>query len=199
MENQLWAKELDEALDVYEKEQEKKEKNVEEENKNDEDERFKVEDPRSANWCFRKMKALEEKEKEIEKIAKEEINRIKEWKKEETEKLERSYNFFEGLLYEYFLEKREEDPEFNFSSPYGRISTREQRPKWNYLNEEETIEYLKEANKKEFVRVKESLDKREFKKNFKIAGNKVIDKETGAVVPGIEIQEREDKVVIKLK
>ena len=159
------------------------------------DDRFKVQDINSANWCFRKLKAIDEKEKEVEQLAKNEIERINAWKKEELEATEGSKNYFEGLLTEYYIKQREVDEKFKLSTPYGKVSSRKQQPKWNY-EDEKVVDWLEENNEK-LIRIKKEVDKAAFKKFYEINGSNVVT-EDGEIVEGVMIEERADTVSINV-
>lgn len=158
-------------------------------------ERFTIQDLDSANWAFRKLAAIERKRKEIQELADREIERIKDWQNQEEESLNNSKEFFEGLLTEYFVRQRELDPKFKLSTPYGRVSSRKQQPKWIYDNDK-VVEWLKE-NDKELIRVKYEPDKREIKKKYEVVGNTVVT-EDGEIVEGITIENRPDSINIKV-
>lgn len=168
---------------------------IEEIEKEGEKERFKITNLESANWAFRKLKAIAEKEREIDELVEKEIERIKSWASKDKEQLDNSRKFFESLLEEYYREQREVDPKFRISTPYGRVSSRRQQPKWNY-NDRELLDWLKE-NQPELIRVKEEPNKVEIRKAFKVAGENVVT-EDGEIVEGITIEEREPKVTIKV-
>ncbi len=157
--------------------------------------RFTIQDLDSANWAFRKLAAIERKRKEIQELADREIERIKDWQNQEEESLNNSKEFFEGLLTEYFVRQRELDPKFKLSTPYGRVSSRKQQPKWIYDNDK-VVEWLKE-NDKELIRVKYEPDKREIKKKYEVVGNTVVT-EDGEIVEGITIENRPDSINIKV-
>ena len=158
-------------------------------------ERFTIKDLDSANWAFRKLAAIERKRKEIQELADREIERIKDWQNQEEESLNNSKEFFEGLLTEYFVRQKEVNPKFKLSTPYGRVSSGKQQPKWIYDNDK-VVEWLKE-NDKELIRVKYEPDKREIKKKYEVVGNTVVT-EDGEIVEGITVEERPDSINIKV-
>ncbi|NBI05790.1 host-nuclease inhibitor Gam family protein [Senegalia massiliensis] len=135
---------------------------------------FEMENINSANWALRKMQAIKIKEREVKALMNEEITRIKDWGNSELKSLEDSNNFFEGLLMKYYVEQKKIDPKFKISTPYGKVSSRKQQPKWIY-NDEKAIESLKENNVKEFIRVKEELDKVNLKKEVQVLNNVFIE------------------------
>lgn len=173
-------------------------------------ERFKITDLESANWAFRKLKAIEEKKKEIEELAnkeiepyKLEISRINEWKDTELKSFDRSIAFFNFLLEEYYREQRKLDPKFKVTTPYGKITSRKQQPKWNY-EDEKLIGYL-EHYKPELIRIKKEVNKNDFKKAVKekdgfilMDDGKVVSNETGELIEGVTVEERPDSINIKV-
>ena len=162
---------------------------VDEENIEEVKERFKITDLETANWAFRKLKAIENKKNEIEELAKKEIepykleiSRIEEWKDAELKSFDRSINFFNYLLEGYYREQRKIDPKFKVSTPYGKVTSRKQQPKWNY-EEDRLLGWLK-VNDLELVRVKEEVDKAELKKKYQVVSGNVVT-ENGEIVEGI--------------
>lgn len=160
-----------------------------------EKERFKIENLEAANWAFRKLAAIERKKKEIQELANKEIERIKAWQEQEERGLDNSKEFFEGLLTEYFAREREKDPKFKISTPYGKVTARKQQPKWNY-DEDKLVKWLKENNQN-LIRIKYEPDKNEIKKTYKIVGTNVVT-EDGEIVEGISVEERPEKITIKV-
>jgi hypothetical protein len=167
-----------------------------------EQEKFKIENLNSANWAFRKLSAIENKRKEIEELANKEIERIQEWREQETKGLDSSKEFFEGLLIEYFSIQREVDPKFKISTPYGKISARKLPDKWEY-DDKELLAYL-EAAKPDLIRIKKEVDKANLKKKvaeskeFAICDNQVVNMESGEVVSGVTVTEQPEKITIKV-
>lgn len=145
---------------------------------------FKIENLETANWAFRKLRALEEKENEIKALAEVEINRISTWKENELKQYEGVKQYFEFLLSEYFKNEKAKDKKFKLSTPYGKVTARKTN-KWTY-DEEKLKDYIK-TNDLPFIKVKEEIDKAGLKKCFKDG----INTETGEVIPGIAIEEIE--------
>lgn len=146
---------------------------------------FKLKDIEGVNWAFRKIRAYETKKAEIDDLRAKELERINLWHKKETEQLEGNMEYFKGLITEYYIKLKENDPKAKISTPNGKISSRKQT-KYNYIDEEALLSWVKE-NHKELVKVKEELDKAEFKKVFKSN----VDLNTGEIIPGLEIKEEE--------
>lgn len=159
-------------------------------------ERFKVEDLQSADWCLRKIRAGEQKKKEMQEFANAEIERIQMWLKNETAKIDDSQEFFKGLLSEYLYEQRKVDPKFKISTPNGTVSTRKKQPKWAY-DEAKLLEFLKQNGKYQYIRIKEEINKAELKKNVKAVNGKVVTEE-GEIVEGITVTEQGEELVVRV-
>lgn len=158
-------------------------------------ERFKITSLESANWAFRKLKAINKNKMEVNLLADEEMKRIKKWQEKELSQYERSENFFNFLLEEYYRDQRELDPKFTLSTPYGKVSGRKQQSKWIY-DDEKLTKWLAE-NDGRFIKVTYTPKKAELKKEYIINDDVVVTKD-GEIVEGIAIKEQEDSVTIKV-
>lgn len=174
------------------------------ENNEHESKGFVVDNDRKAVWCLRKIKHLKEKqlkneklaESEIEEIQKE-IDEVQKWFDEENDKLQNSIDFFESILYSYALELRKEDPDLKTHKlPFGQLQFRGKRRKWNY-DSAKLLDFIS-TNYRELVKVKESIDKMKLKQMIKVVGNKVVVKDTGQIVEGVEVVERDEEFKVKV-
>ena len=157
------------------------------------DERFIVDDDQKANWALRKISELQKEVERNTKLAEQEIDKIKQWETTQNKQIGDSILYFEGLLNEYAIKQREIDPEFkSMSLPNGRFGFRKQQPKWEY-NDEKVLSYLEQAGMNDLIRTTRVPNKAEIRKIFEVVDDKVINKETGEVVEGIEIEQREEK------
>ena len=143
---------------------------------------FSINDLAGATWAFRKLRAIEEKQKEITAIATEEKQRVEEWLSKETKSLNDDKAYFEGLLSAYYIEERAKDKKFKLSTPYGKVTSRKTE-KYIYEDEQAIMDYCN-MNELDVIRVKEELDKSAFKKICKGGVNQ----ETGEVVPGVRVE-----------
>lgn len=158
--------------------------------------RFKIRDLDSANWALRKIAAYKKKQAEIKELAESERFRIDSWEKNENESIERGIAYFEGLLTEYLMEQRKKDPKFKISTPYGKVTTRKQQPKWEY-QDEEVLNFLKAIGASEFIRVKEEVNKVELKKKVKVEDGRAVIEDV--MIPGIRITEQPEKVIVEVE
>lgn len=161
-----------------------------------ENEKFKIKDIGGANWALRKIAAYKKKKAEIADLAEEEKFRIECWEQNENEQIERGIAYFESLLGQYLTEQRKEDPKFKISTPYGKVSTRKQQPKWEYIDNV-VLEYLKSVDAKELIRIKEELNKVDLKKVVTVEEGKAVYQ--GVALPGITVLEQPDKVVVNVE
>ncbi len=149
-------------------------------------ENFTVDSLESANWCFRKLRALKEKQKENNSLSDAEIQRIEAWRTKENASVEQSIEYFESLLKDYYKRLKAENPKTKLSTPYGKVSSKKTN-KWNYQNEEKTLKYLTSNGFQDLIKVKPELNKKELKTLFKNGVNT----ETGECIPGIEVTPEE--------
>ncbi|WP_432401026.1 host-nuclease inhibitor Gam family protein [Wukongibacter sp. M2B1] len=159
-------------------------------------ERFKITDLDQANWALRKLAALNKQEAETKELADKERDRIKSWEDKELDSIDRSRSFFEGLLTVYFMDEKQHNSKFKISTPYGKVSTRKQQPKWEY-DEEKVIQSLKDTKNLELIRTKELPDKTAIKKVVSVLDGQVVD-EDGQIIEGIKVTEQPEKIVIKV-
>ena len=143
---------------------------------------FSINDLQGATWAFRKLRAIEEKQKEITAIAIEEKLRIDEWLSNESKSLDDDKAYFEGLLSAYYIEERAKDKKFKLTTPYGKVTSRKTE-KYIYEDEQAIMDYCN-MNELDVIRIKEELDKSAFKKICKGGVNQ----ETGEVVPGVRVE-----------
>lgn len=157
-----------------------------------EKESFTVKDDSSANWALRKIKHINDRLDENKALFDAEMDKLERWIKSEEEKSQNDIDFFQGLLAEYAMKKKEEDPEFkSLKLPNGRIGFRKQQPQWNY-DDEKIVQALKDSNLKDFINVQESPKKADIKKAFDVIDGKVVNPDTGEILKGITIEERPD-------
>lgn len=159
-----------------------------------EKEQFKVVDLQSADWCFKKIqKNNREAQEQLDYIELEEL-RLAKYKQKVIYKRDTSNQHLEGLLEEYYQDRKAEDPRFSLKTITGSVSSRKSKS-WDYDNEL-VLNYLKENHLDQFIRIKEEINKADFKKSLTVKNGKAITSD-GEVVPGIEITENE-KITVKV-
>lgn len=157
------------------------------------DEGFKVMDEETADWALRKLRKIEEQRKEDIALAEAEIQRIEAWQEQVCEKHQRDTDYFQGLLAEYAFKQRQSDPNWkSLKLPNGVVRFRKQQPKFNY-EDDKLLDSLKAHNRTDLIKVEESPDKANLKKQFRVNGDKLFNPATGEAIDGVTIEEREDR------
>jgi hypothetical protein len=187
--NSLDELELDEVSEIFTTEE------TEEERK----ERFKIKDLSSLNWALRKLSALEKSHDEDTDLRNEEMHRIMNWFTKQDAIYQGSRAFLEGLVKEYAEEQRAIDPKWRQKCPYGLVSFRKQQPKWDYGDEEVLANLLYTNGMEKFVKTVKTPIKTELKLALGVVDGQAVYMETGEVIPGITVTEREELVTIKLE
>src|SRR5699024_11646854 len=118
---------------------------------------------------------------------------VNRWEENEVETYKNNIHFLSGLLQEYLTEQNKR----SIKLPSGNVGLRKQRDEWVY-DDEIVLKSLETSNLNEYVRIKKEVNKAELKKNVENEGNKVIDKETGEIIEGIQIVERGDALRVKV-
>ncbi|WP_206921856.1 host-nuclease inhibitor Gam family protein [Alicyclobacillus suci] len=172
--NPLWDVELDEL------------------NQQEAQERFRVTDKMSANWCLRKLQALQAKANEVNELAKAEIERITSWRDKELEQVNKHVEFFQGLLTEWHMQQYEADPKVNKSIklPYGTLKSRTTKHQPSKLDEAALLEHVK-ATDEAFVKVIETVEWGEYKKTLSVIevnGQLAVVDANGELVPGVAVK-----------
>ncbi|TDX49122.1 host-nuclease inhibitor Gam family protein [Orenia marismortui] len=170
----------------------------EEMKENQEQERFVITDDAKADWALEKLRELEAKKKDKEEIAAKRKEMIDNWLEQETETINKSIDYFKGILTEYAMKLKEQDPELKTHKlPFGALRFRSQRPKWNYDNDK-LVESVEGAGLNDLIKVDKSVNKREFKKLVEVVNGMAINKDTGEVIEGVTIEERDEKFSIDI-
>jgi phage/plasmid-associated DNA primase len=168
-----------------------------------ENDHFIIDDDQKANWALRKIRHLKQKKKEnkefanteIETIQKE-IDEVNQWLESENSSLDNDIEYMEGILRVYAEQLKKDDPELKTHKlPFGQLQFRKQRDKWEY-DDDKLLEFA-EANIKDAVKIKKSVDKRKLKQKLKVVGDKAVVADTGEVIEGVKVIKRGEKFKVK--
>lgn len=159
------------------------------------EEAFKIKDLETANWAFKKLKENEDEINKNKEFADNEINKIMKWLEQENKTYEDSIRYFKGLLTEYYLQLRQDDPEAKLSTPNGRVTSRKRQPKFTF-DENETFKYL-EKTRPDLIKTEQKFNKTEVKKILSVTDDyKVVD-ENGELVNFVTVLPQGDSITIK--
>lgn len=164
---------------------------------NEERNRFEINNLESCNWAFRKLKALDNEDKETQELYEQEKQRIDKWRELQLKRNEDSRTFFQGLILEYYLKERANDDKFKINTPYGKVTTRKLQDKFVY-DEKEFVKWAEETNNEEYLRIKKEINKADFKKVVTIQDGKAYITDTGEVVEGLKVESQGERVSIKV-
>lgn len=166
-----------------------------------ESEGWKIDNDVAADWAIEKIKAIKQEYKRKEMIAQNKIKQIQDWLQKQKEGADQSIMFFEDRLCSYFnslpkeaLKKTKTTEQYKLSS--GTLKLKYKGPEI-VRDDEKLLTWVKQ-NKPRFVKVKESVDWAGLKELTKIENNKVIDVQTGEVIDGVEVQERNPEFIVEV-
>lgn len=165
---------------------------------NDSVEEFKgfiVNDLKSADWALRKIKQNNDTADERIEYAKEEIERLKDFISSEEKSRDNSNSYLESLLEVFLRERRIDDDKFKIKTATGTVSTRKSKS-WNY-DEDKLLTFLKQNEMNEYIRIKEEVNKVDFKKSVLVSNNGLVTTKDGEIIDGVSVVE-DEKLTIKL-
>lgn len=172
----IYEQELEQALEVYEA-------------VGDERDKWRIRDEEGANKYMRIVRSLEGQVAEVDKMRKAEVERIDAFYQGQREEIDGKAEFFRQLLVDYYQRQREQNPKYQLKTPWGKVTSRRTKsPQW--LDEPQTLAWLKASGHGDLVKVEESIRKAELKKAMNEADGHYIDPATGEIVPGVEVVEK---------
>lgn len=167
-------------------------------------ERFVVDNDMKAEWCLSKIRKIREKQKRETA----ELERQMQFYQDQMEIVKHSADedaaFFEGILREYFEKRVEEGftkatkTKVTYKLPTGNLILKHYEPEYR-RDEKTVIDWLKKEHNSEFIKVEEKLDWAGLKKEVQVNGAGCVNAETGEVIPGIEVVDRNDEFVVEVK
>jgi len=91
------------------------------------------------------------------------------------------------------VNEREKDPKVkSIKLPHGVVRFKKQQPEF-VRDEPKLIEWAKESQRLDLIKLQESFNWSELKKNIAVAGGVVFDTDTGEAIEHVKVVEREDK------
>lgn len=161
--------------------------------------RFRIEGQKQLSWAMRKLAGTKaELDGHRAAVAAEKapyeakLARIEEWAEVEERDLAGSVRYFEGLIEEYALACRRVDPKAtSLSTPWGKVSTRQDPATVVWENDAAAIEFLSE-HAPDLVKTEErrTLRKAELKKAADVVDGELVVKAgplAGSPVPGVKV------------
>lgn len=162
-----------------------------------------IHDDLTADWQIDKIKEVQAEMRRKEMVANAKIGQIQEWLKKEREQAEHEINYRKLLLIEYFRELdgqglvKQTKTQKSYKLPSGTLKLKQQPPEYK-RDDEKLLQWVK-ANKPRFVKIKESPDWAGLKEIVKVAGDKVVDAQTGEIIDGVVVISREPKFEVEVE
>lgn len=157
------------------------------------EEGWRIKDDLEADWAIDKIRDSKAEFARIEMVAKAKIEQIQTLLRKQEEKMFNETNFFEGKLREYFagIKTKDTKTQRSYQLTSGKLVEKKQAPE--FVRDDEKLLEWAENNAPSFVKIKKSADWAGLKKCVDVAGNLVINKDTGELVEGVKVIEREPK------
>lgn len=159
----------------------------------EQEERFQVTDDQTADWCLRK---IAEEDAELE--------RLTEWYERQTalakERHDSRVQYFTGLLQEYFatVPAHETKTQSKYTLPSGELIMSKAKDDYTKVDEEKLLSWCV-SNDPDLVKVSTAPKWAEIKKRLITVEGKIVDKETGLFVDGVEIERKPEEFKAKVR
>lgn len=151
-------------------------------------EKFVIEDDVQAAWALRKFREAERRLTEIWKVVEAETQSIQDWADSQREKVERERTHFESLLIDYASKQRDGYGRKSIDLPAGRVTSRLSTESWTVKPEfiKWAKDFAPDLVRQKVTDMPETVEV--LKEYLEYANGKVVKKETGEIVEGIEIK-----------
>lgn len=164
-----------------------------------ESEGFVVDSDQKAEWALRKIREHRADASRMAMVCNAEIERYERVRKEAADKCARDCAYLESLLYAYFVNvpHKATKTQETYKLPTGTLKQKAREPEY-VRSDAEILAWLNDQGMKDYVEVKPSLKWAELKKVITANGETAIYPETGEIVPGVKIVERDPVFVVEV-
>lgn len=155
-------------------------------------ERFRVEDDQTAEWCIKQIQQANAEKEKWKAFYDERYKRV-------CESCDLTIANMESLLQSYFesVPHKVSKTQESYALPSGKLVFKRQEVEYE-RDDNAVIEWLKQNNRPEFIKTKETLDWASMKRNITVMGETVAD-ENGEIIPGIKATERPDLFKVEVR
>lgn len=159
----------------------------------EQEERFTVTDDQKADWCLRKIAEADA-----------ELERLEEWYERQIELAREHHDsrvaYFTGLLREYFstVPAHETKTMSKYSLPSGELVMSKAKEDYSLADKEKCLSWCV-TNDPELIKTVPSIKWMEMKKRLTTVDGRIVDKETGLFVDGVEIEEKPEEFKVKAR
>ena len=163
------------------------------------DERFQITSEGQAFFFIRKLEETRRQRDKIVTTCQNEIDRhtrrVQAFCEKETRTLTNMENYFLTLLENYARAELSESKSKSLKTPYGVLSFKKSPDKYDY-DEDALLATMKEKGYTQFVKTKESLNKKDLKAAIEV-GEDGLPKLNGEYISGVTITPGEEKFSVK--
>lgn len=129
-------------------------------------------------------------------VAEKRINELTYWINNEKQKAQEAKEFFTSLVAPFLKEKLKDAKTKSINLPSGTVGLRKQQPEIKRDNAK-LLEWLKNKNKVDFIKITEEVKWAELKKTLKFENGRAITDSGEDLSDAIEVIEREDSIYFK--
>lgn len=160
--------------------------------------KFIIDNDEKAEWALAKIREERAEAQRIISVCENMIKRYEEKIQAVKEQLPKKTAYLESQLMQYFekVPKKKTKTMEKYDLPSGVLKKKYPRPEYK-RDEDKLLQWLKERNMTDYIKVKESADWASLKKSIKTVGNKVVD-ENGEIVEGITVVERPAEFIVEV-
>lgn len=154
------------------------------------EETFKIDNDKKADWAIAQIKEAEAERDRLITLAEEQIIDLNDRIEELKNKCINDTKYLRSCLAEYFetVPTKETKTQKTYKLLSGTLIFKKPSVKINH-DDDKLIEYLKNNNANDYIKIKESIDWAEFKKNLTIEGDNVIDIDTGEIIEACKVED----------
>ena len=152
--------------------------------------KFVIDNDEKAEWALNKIREERAEAQRIINVCETMIKRYQEKIQAVKEQLPRKTAYLENQLMEYFekVPKKKTKTMEKYELPSGVLKMKYPKPEFK-KDEDKLLQWLKDRQMSEYIKIKESPDWANLKKSINVVGNKAVD-ENGEVVEGITVVEK---------
>ena len=169
-------------------------------------EQFVCDNDMKAEWCLNKIRRIRAEQKRESEELERQMQFYMDQKDMIDHKADEEVAFFEEILHGYFNSRVDDGftkatkTKVTYKLPTGNLVLKHRDPEYDYKTEQKKIIEFCENNGLElFVKTEKKLSWIDLKTLTKVDGTNVVLKETGEIVPGIKVTEREDEFEVEVK
>ena len=151
---------------------------------------FRIDNDEKAEWALAKLREEQAEAQRIMNVCRSMIMHYEEQMKKAEEDFEKKTAYLRSQLEQYFdsVEKRRTKTQEVYKLPSGILRRKYPKPEFK-RDEDKLLQWLKDRQMSEYIKIKESPDWANLKKAIQVVGNKAVD-ENGEVVEGITVVDR---------